>query len=347
MFIRIYNKIRWTKHFCNWLIKLVRVNHRNTNFLFFTPIHANLGDHAIARSEYEVLSSLQIPFIEIYEPLHIRRQFLFKKIVRKRPILIHGGGFIGSLWPFDNTELTKIISSFSENRIFIFPQTLYYDKTAEAQKLLREDQKVYAEHPSLTICARERYSYEFAKRTFPRNNVVLIPDMVLRLNYSNQKNLREGVMFCLRKDHEKAIDEDTEQFIKKTIENYFSTEQIRYSDTVIDHYVMPKDRNQTLDGFWKYVASQRLVITDRLHGMVFAAITGTPCIVKDNCNYKVNGTYEWISANKQNDYIEYYAGEKYFAEQIERLLSKEKCIYHNEHLQSYYDKLSSLLCKEE
>lgn len=29
------------------------------------------------------------------------------------------------------------------------------------------------------------------------------------------------------------------------------------------------------------------VITDRLHGMVFAAIMNTPCMVLTNCNYKI------------------------------------------------------------
>lgn len=32
-----------------------------------------------------------------------------------------------------------------------------------------------------------------------------------------------------------------------------------------------------------------LVITDRIHGMIFAAITGTPCIALSN--YKIKGTY--------------------------------------------------------
>ena len=50
--------------------------------------------------------------------------------------------------------------------------------------------------------------------------------------------------------------------------------------------------------FQKY----ELVITDRLHGMVFCAISGTPCIVFGNYNQKVKGTYEWI---KNLPYIKY------------------------------------------
>ena len=40
----------------------------------------------------------------------------------------------------------------------------------------------------------------------------------------------------------------------------------------------------------------KLVITDRLHGMLFSAITHTPCIAIDNLSRKVSGVYEWIKA---------------------------------------------------
>jgi len=37
------------------------------------------------------------------------------------------------------------------------------------------------------------------------------------------------------------------------------------------------------------------VITDRLHGMIFAFITGTPAIVLPNNNGKIEHSYDWIS----------------------------------------------------
>ena len=41
-------------------------------------------------------------------------------------------------------------------------------------------------------------------------------------------------------------------------------------------------------------ASASLVITDRLHGLIFSAITNTPCIAFDNLSGKVHGIYHWI-----------------------------------------------------
>ena len=38
-----------------------------------------------------------------------------------------------------------------------------------------------------------------------------------------------------------------------------------------------------------------IVITDRLHGMIFCYITGTPCIAFDNDNHKISETYKkWL-----------------------------------------------------
>ena len=57
----------------------------------------------------------------------------------------------------------------------------------------------------------------------------------------------------------------------------------------------------------------KVVITDRLHGMLFAAITKTPCIVTKSLDYKITGTYEWI---KDLNYIK-------FVEQLDTNLIKQ------------------------
>ena len=83
----------------------------------------------------------------------------------------------------------------------------------------------------------------------------------------------------------------------------------------------------------------RLVITDRLHGMIFAVITGTPCIVIDSKSPKVRGCYEWI---KQLDYIKFIDS----AEDIEktfRQIPNKNFVYDNSLFQKYYDELGHYL----
>ena len=36
------------------------------------------------------------------------------------------------------------------------------------------------------------------------------------------------------------------------------------------------------------------MVTDRLHGMIFALLAKTPCLVLENKSYKIRGVYDWI-----------------------------------------------------
>ena len=50
---------------------------------------------------------------------------------------------------------------------------------------------------------------------------------------------------------------------------------------------------------WKNFSSSKIVITDRLHGLIFSKITSTPCIAIDNSNNKIRETYNaWLKGNK-------------------------------------------------
>lgn len=74
-------------------------------------------------------------------------------------------------------------------------------------------------------------------------------------------------------------------------------------DTVLDDNLITLDNKVSyLDELLNEVSCKRLMITDRLHGMIFAYITGTPAIVFSNSNHKVRECYEWI---KDSGYIFY------------------------------------------
>ena len=83
-------------------------------------------------------------------------------------------------------------------------------------------------------------------------------------------------------------------------------------------------------------AGAKLVITDRLHGMVFCAITGTPCIVVDSKSPKVRGCYEWI---KNLDYIRFVDDTAQISEEFQKI-PKQEHRYDNSHLMKYYEELA-------
>ena len=78
-----------------------------------------------------------------------------------------------------------------------------------------------------------------------------------------------------------------------------------------------------------------LVITDRLHGMIFSAITGTPCIVINSKSPKVRGCYEWI---RHLDYIQFCDDVSRIKDIYEKM-EKKKYEYDNNRLRPFYDSL--------
>ncbi|MNE93367.1 putative pyruvyl transferase EpsI [compost metagenome] len=82
------------------------------------------------------------------------------------------------------------------------------------------------------------------------------------------------------------------------------------------------------------------MITDRLHGMIFAAITSTPCIALGNYNYKVVGSYEWI---KHLGYIKFTNDINQIPELIEELSRIPAPRYNNDFSAEHYNQIVEAL----
>lgn len=144
--------------------------------------------------------------------------------------------------------------------------------------------------------------------------MLLNPDMVLSLyNTFEESSNRYGILVCLRSDRESVLSTKSELIndLKAKHDN------VCIYDTVVNRKVyLDKREEELFDMFNKFLSSQ-VVITDRLHGMVFAAITRTPCIVTKSLDHKVSGTYEWI---KDLNYIRFIDDMSY--EKIECIINE-------------------------
>ena len=136
------------------------------------------------------------------------------------------------------------------------------------------------------------------KKEFKTCNIFLAPDMVLYLDKLEENNKRENILFCIRKDKEK-VKYDFDK-LEDTLKNK-SKFQIDNTDTVIKKNIYPlKKRKKELEKKIHQFQQYKMVVTDRLHGMVFAYLSNTTCLVLQNKSYKVKGVYEWI---KDANYI--------------------------------------------
>lgn len=301
--------------------------------LVLTPQHSNLGDHAIAIAEIKMLTDLGIPYVEITgKELALLQKYGLLSIMNGYPIIINGGGNLGTLWPYAELLMRDIVRFNSKSTIAIMPNTIYYEKSDWGKEEYNNSKKIYNAHCKLYMYSREQSSYDIMHNSY--NNVKLIPDVVLSLNETKETVVRNGCLLCLRSDCEKTITSEEEHILKSQVESLFA-DNYRYSDTHAPSAVPIELRTHALETKLEEFRTSELVITDRLHGMIFAAITGTPCIVINSKSPKVKGCYDWI---KDLGYIRFVDN----ANQITKAYASiPKCShrYNNEHLLPYFDKL--------
>lgn len=272
-------------------------------FLLGTPMHGNLGDHAIAMAErcFFLEHCDAYGFVEILMP-DLRDHFTaFMKLVQKDDVLvISGGGWLGDLWLHNEEMVRKIIQSFPENTIVILPQTIYYKQDEQSEREIASSRAIYNAHPALYLCLRDERSFAFAKEKLMdlhSQRVFLLPDMALYLKRAEEKKRTQTCLLCLRKDREKVLeDEDAIRLYTYLLQKEYALEE---TTTVYLHTIPYAQRKASVEQKLDEYGRARFVITDRLHSMIFCWLTKTPCIAFDNLTKKVGGVYEkWMQGFK-------------------------------------------------
>ena len=281
--------------------------------LLNTPLYGNIGDHAIAVAEKELLSSMGISVLDFpWEKRYFNA--LAKLTPKDKVILIHGGGYIGDLWINEEEKLERIIQAFKHHRIIIMPQTVHFDLETEGKKeFFERARQIFSAHSSLSVFLREKNSYEFMRKNMPKVHVELVPDIVMLLQYG-VKTSRSGILVCLRNDKEKTMTEEDRRILLTLINKNY--DRITYSDMVANRNIGPEESHRMVHLKLREFAASELVITDRLHGMIFAAVTETPCIVLNSRSHKIRGCYEWL---KKLGYIRFLNDINYVPDVIEAL----------------------------
>lgn len=326
-------------------------DNKNRIFLIGTPLHGNLGDQAIAYAEIKILDEnfKDYETFEISTPDVIKNLKGLKKNVKQGDIFVlHGGGNLGDEYFWEEQVRRKVIRAFVNNKIILFPQSIYFHHDKHGIDEFNKTKLIYSKHKNLTLVAREKTSYEIMKQAFSNNNVILTPDIVMYLNKTLPLNKRKGAILCLRSDREGILSinqkDNIENSLEKNFDSVISTDTIAKlsygKDKSVEYMINPNQREKELNKKWKQFKKAELVITDRLHGMLFCAITSTPCIAISNYNQKVSGTYEWI---KNLDYIKFVNDAADIPKLIDEIKNKEDKVYDNSTLIKNYEKIFDVI----
>ena len=285
---------------------LENTKNKDRIFLLETSVNGNMGDQAISIAQLNYLYKkygknrvFEIPSCNLY-----RNFKLLKRIIRKNDLIfIQGGGNLGNLYMDAEHSRRFIIKKFPYNRIISFPQSSFFSKNFSGNIELKRSKEIYSKHKHLYIGARDKSSEKFLKENFTNNMIFLSPDIVLSNSIiENDRTKSIDITTMLRSDTEKSLSDNFYDTLEKTLSemNLVSNKSDTWSEQGLEVFL--EKRKQEYSVMISQFLNTKLIITDRLHGMILSYITGTPCIALNNSYKKVENTYtDWL---KDSNYIE-------------------------------------------
>lgn len=285
------------------------------------PNHANIGDNMIWEGE------------EIFLRKHIAHSCKFSSNwynvnidkIEDNIILFHGGGNFGDLYYECQKFRMDIVNRFPNNRIIIFPQSVYYNDKSK----MENDMKVFNSHNNIIICARDQVSYNVLKEYIDESKLLLLPDMAFFIDLKSDEHKSNRVLIMQRTDHEKKDSNDyIEDIIRCNPNNkvdvcdwpsFSNNKYINSISNIIFHYhIVLSTRIQSLpilsllvdhryglrrrDGRERYIkqgvsfmSKYDQVYTTRLHGLILATLMNKKVYIVDNKYAKCINYYQtWL-----------------------------------------------------
>ncbi len=288
----------------------------NDYVLLNLPYHGNIGDTLIWQGEIDYLSTFPYKCLGAHSENSWRGQCLRPEAV----ILLHGGGNFGDLWRDFHEFSLRIIEDYPDNKIIMFPQSVWYND----KNLLANDAQLINRHSNLTLCARDRYTYDIYRANFTNATVLLVPDMAFCISESTLapyrlKTVAGKKLFFKRTDKELAtgdlITPDPHTDIREwpTIEKKTAALNMMRIARGIKHRLPVKPLANTInvvtDVFanrylrknlvntgCRFLAPYEHVTTTRLHAMILSILLHKPVRYIDNTTGKLSAFAQtWLS----------------------------------------------------
>ncbi len=298
-----------------------------------TPNHDNLGDYAIAEAE-KVLFHRYAPECNLFcvdMTDSVRDMNVLKKLLKAEDMMIlTGGGNLGNQYMDDERIRRNVIQNFPHCRVVLFPQTMYFTPDEEGIKEQRQTREIYNAHKDLWMAARDKKSYNDMKELFSCQ-VRLLPDVVLTMKPFEPMH-RQGALLVLRSDLESTLNEEKRDTLKRLLKDKYGL--VKETDTTTTNIPKHTEIQEMLMAKWKEFQQAQLIVTDRLHGMIFAALAQTPCIVLSNYNHKLRETWRWL---RHLDYVVYLENGDSLETVLNQMQAKTQCTYAMPEIEKQYD----------
>lgn len=267
--------------------------------------HHNLGDVLIWEGQIDFLATLPHKCLGQYS-LDWQFPILDENVV----IILTGGGNFGDLWRHFQEFKLKVIKHYPNNKIVIFPQSVWYESPINIIK----DSELMAKHPNLTICARDLYSEKFLKDKFSSNNIILVPDLAFwiddkLLDRYRQMPATKDKLFFKRMDKELRLQDKSREKEYSEVHDWPTMEKITMPylplhilKSLSCHFPILKPVLVPIQDFYarkyfrlnmvrkgcEFLSQYNAITTTRLHGLILSILLHKQVEFLDNSTKKIS-----------------------------------------------------------
>lgn len=262
------------------------------------PDHSNVGDSAIWLGEMAYLRKRnRLP--AYYSAITDFDDAACQAAIGDGPVLIHGGGNMGTLWPRHEAFRLHLLRTHRGRPIVQMPQSIHYADpaaTAEMAEAIRA-------HGRFTLLVRDARSLAFAQEHFDCA-IHLCPDAALMLGRQQRDPATTPVFALLRTDHERAagqtgalpagvladdwLEEDPAQ--KRYLRLSLGLGRLLTRDPMTQRATRQRRLAEwRLQRGLAMLSAGELVVTDRLHAHILSLLLDIPHVLLDNSYGKVAG----------------------------------------------------------
>jgi exopolysaccharide biosynthesis predicted pyruvyltransferase EpsI len=275
-------------------------------FLNFPNI-ANPGDAAIWLGQRAILSRLDVLIVYECEWRTYSPRALEAVLDDDTTILLNGGGNFGDLYSAGQQSVReRVLEEFRGQRVVQLPQSIHFDDKENALRVKR----LVESHGNFTLLVREQQSRLYAESAFDVP-VVLCPDAAFAVQLEATPAPPDcDVIWIARTDKEQRFrapeprdglvvtDWGTEDAADEAVVERNRALLRRPTDWRELAATFEPLARARVAGAVSTLSRGRAIVTERLHGHIFALLLGLPHVVLDNSYGKTRSVYEtWTSAS--------------------------------------------------
>lgn len=288
------------------------------------PNQRNVGDSLIWEGELEYLRRIGKRIRYVSDLNGFDAQVLRRRLSMGGVVLLHGGGNFGDLWLGHQAHRERVVSELTDFKIVQLSQSIYFENESRAATA----NEVLSRHPDFVALIRDSLSVERARTILPDVRVVFCPDMALGFEPSPLQageSSERSVLVIARADREAASG------LHEIPDDWASPAQMNVTDwghhardtlpwriarrvawfqhklagarrrlpipvpalpQKIHQWAISTINHENVQSALKLYSSADVIVVDRLHAHVLAALLGIEHVLLDNNYRKLGGVYD-------------------------------------------------------